>query len=171
MTEPWTAPQRLGTHSVPRKRKPGSWCFQNYKFVMLTARDAKDRQLLTLVPWPGEFKACASGIISCLSLVTGGLPQCRHQVHLPAKRKWGRRVTSAVSFSITGNIFIPATTIGIPLCCLGENCVTWPSLAAKTRKTNILPVWRHTVASNETGIGLVKRGNGYQASLESITRS
>ena len=123
--------------------------------MLLTAQDAKGRHLLALVPWPGEFKACASGIIFCLSLVTGGLPQSRHQVHLPAKKKWDRWVTSAVSFSIIGNTFIPVTTIGIPLCSIGENCVTWPSLAAKTRKTKILPVWRHTVASNETGIVLV----------------
>lgn len=80
-------------------------------------------------------------------------------------------MTSAVSFSIIGNTFIPATAIGIPLCSTGENGVTWPSLAAKTRKTNVLHVWRHVVAPDETGIVLAKKAEMDARRVESITRS
>lgn len=130
----------------------------------------KGRQLLALVPWPGKFKACASGIISFLSLVTGGLPQSRHHDHLPGKKKWDRQVASAVSFSIIRNTFIPATATGIPPCSTGENGVTRPSLAAKTRKTNVLHVWRHIVAPDETGIALAKKAEMDARQVESLSQ-
>ena len=79
-------------------------------------------------------------------------------------------MTSAVSFSVIGNTFIPATAIGIPLCSTDENGVTRPSLAAKTRKTNVLHVWRHIVAPDEIGIALAKKAEMDARRVESLSQ-
>lgn len=145
-------------------------------FYFSQHKTPKGRQLLALVPWPGKFKAHASGIIlSFPSLVTGGLPQL--QTSCPPSRQEEKREFGGISC-----VFLHYWGKQKHSCnfCWSSTLVPWVRTVSlghpwlqETRKTNILPVLGHTAAPKWNWSYVSKEGemDTREASSMSITRS